>query len=42
LVVQESSVAGGGVYQTGFSRSGGSSQRDIYFDHLTVTDLIPG
>jgi hypothetical protein len=42
LVVQDSSVAGEGVYQTGFSRSGGSSQRDIYFDHLTVTDLVPG
>lgn len=42
LGVQDSSVAAGGVYQTGFSRSGGSSQRDIYFDHLTVTELVPG
>jgi hypothetical protein len=39
LVVQNSSVTAGGVYQTGFSRSGGSGQRDVYFDHLTVTDL---
>jgi hypothetical protein len=38
-VVQNSSVTAGGVYQTGFSRSGGSGQRDVYFDHLTVTDL---
>jgi len=29
------------VYQIGFSRSGGTGQKDAYFDDLTVTDLAP-
>jgi len=41
LVVEDSTVSAG-VYQTGFSRSGGSSQRDVYLDDLTITDLGGG
>jgi len=41
LVLNDSNGPATGVYQIGFSRSGGKGQKDVYFDDLTVTDLTP-